>query len=336
MMWISGRDSIAWKIGKNILRMVVLLVLVSLGAFLLVSASPIDPLQTNIGQTALGSISQEQIERLREYWGVGIPPLKRFFSWARGALRGDMGISLLYRQPVVQVIRVRFYNSLWMLGISWVLSGVLGVLLGVAAGAKKDSVWDRGISAWILLTASMPAFWLALVLLMVFSVWLKLLPIGFSVPAGVEAGQVTWTDRMVHAILPAAALSITGCSNIAMHTRQKLVEVMESDYVLFARARGDSAWRIVWQHGMRNILIPVVTLQFASISEIFGGSVLVEQVFSYPGLGQAAVTAGLGGDVPLLMGITVITAVIVFAGNMAADMVYTFVDPRIRRGRKAG
>lgn len=325
----------AGRIGRSFLRMAVLLVLVSLGAFLLVSASPIDPLQTNIGQAALGSMSQEQIKRLQEYWGVGVPPLERFLSWAGGVIRGD-GMSLLYRQPVLQVIRVKFYNSLWLLGMSWVLSGVFGFLLGIAAGVKKDTVWDRGISVWILLTASMPAFWLALVLLMVFSVWLKLLPIGFSVPAGVEAARVTVKDRIVHAVLPAAALSITGCSSIAMHTREKLVEVMNSDYVLFARARGDSTWEILRRHGLRNILLPAITLQFASISEIFGGSVLVEQVFSYPGLGQAAVTAGLGGDVPLLLGITVITAVIVFGGNMAADLLYSLVDPRIRRGRRAG
>ena len=115
-----------------------------------------------------------------------------------------------------------------------------------------------------------------------------------------------------------------------------MIEIMESDYVLFARARGDSTWEILRRHGLRNILLPAIMLQFASISEIFGGSVLVEQVFSYPGLGQAAVTAGLGGDVPLLLGITVITAMIVFGGNMAADLLYSLVDPRIRRGRKTG
>ena len=141
-------------------------------------------------------------------------------------------------------------------------------------------------------------------------------------------------DRIVHAILPAVTLSITGISNIAMHTREKMIEVMESDYVLFARARGESTGSIVWRHGIRNIILPAMTLQFASVSEIFGGSVLVEQVFSYPGLGQAAVTAGLGGDVPLLLGITVISAAIVFAGNLTANLLYGVLDPRIRRGRK--
>ena len=111
---------------------------------------------------------------------------------------------------------------------------------------------------------------------------------------------------------------------------------MESDYVLFARARGESLWSIVRHHGLRNVLLPAVTLQFASISEIIGGSVLVEQVFSYPGLGQAAVSAGTGSDVPLLMGITLITAAIVFLGNFVANILYGVVDPRIRKGGRRG
>lgn len=316
-------------IAKKIIRMAVLLFLVSVLTFALVSASPLDPLATNVGQAALGSMSQEQIARLQEYWGVGVPPVERFFSWAKDFFRGDFGMSLLYRQPVMQVIGVKLKNSLWLMVTAWVLSGLVGFGLGILAGKKPGSAADRIISAYALVTASTPAFWLALVFLMVFAVWLGWLPIGLSVPIGVEASGVTMGDRIAHAVLPALTLSVTGISNIALHTREKMAEAMESDYVLFARARGESEGRIAIQHGIRNVLLPAMTLQFASISEIFGGSVLVEQVFSYPGLGQAAVSAGLGGDVPLLLGITVITAAIVFAGNLTADILYRAVDPRI-------
>ena len=323
-------------IAKKLIRMAVLLFLVSVLTFALVSASPLDPLATNVGQAALGSMSREQIARLQEYWGVGVPPMERFFSWAKDFFRGDFGMSLLYRQPVMQVIGIKLKNSLWLMVTAWSLSGLVGFALGILAGKKPGSAADRIISAYALVTASTPAFWLALVFLMVFAVWLGWLPIGLSVPIGVEASGVTIGDRIVHAVLPALTLSVTGISNIALHTREKMAEAMESDYVLFARARGESEGRIVIQHGIRNVLLPAMTLQFASISEIFGGSVLVEQVFSYPGLGQAAVSAGLGGDVPLLLGITVITAAIVFAGNLTADILYRAVDPRIsgegRRG----
>ena len=223
---------------------------------------------------------------------------------------------------------------MWLMCLAWLISGTVGFVLGILAGVKKDTWIDKLIKGYSLLIASTPAFWLALLLLMVFAVWLKVLPIGLSVPIGMEAAGVTIADRIQHAILPALTLSITGVSNIALHTREKMIEIMESDYVLFARARGESTWNIVKNHGLRNVVLPAITLQFGSISEIFGGSVLVEQIFSYPGLGQAAVAAGTGSDVPLLLGITVISAAIVFGGNMIANILYGIVDPRIRRGGK--
>ena len=322
----------AW-VGKQALRMVILLATVTAAVFFLLSVSPIDPLTTNVGQTALGSMSPEQVEKLREYWGVGVPPLTRFLSWAKDFLRGDMGVSLLYRRPVAEVIGERFFSSVWLMGSAWILSGVLGFLLGILAGRKRGGAADRLVTGYCLITASTPAFWVAMVLLMVFAVWLRWLPNGFAVPIGVAAADVTLGERIRHMILPALTLSLTGISNIAMHTREKLAEVMESDYVLYARARGESERCILLRHGLRNVALPALTLQFAAISEIFGGSVLVEQVFSYPGLGQAAVTAGLGSDVPLLMGITVITAALVFGGNTIANILYGLIDPRMRRRR---
>lgn len=322
-------------VGKNFIRMLLLLFAVSIVTFGLISASPIDPLQANVGQAALGAMSDEQIEKLESYWGVDKSPVERYINWAKDALRGDMGTSLLYRQPVGKVIAVKLANSLLLMGLAWVISGVLGFILGVLAGVFKGKLIDKLIKGYSLIVASTPGFWLALLLLLIFSVWLKLLPIGLSVPIGMEDSAVTFWDKIQHAILPAATLSITGLSNITLHTREKMIDIMESDYVLFARARGESLSVIVKRHGIRNVLLPAMTLQFASISEIIGGSVLVEQVFSYPGLGQAAVAAGTGSDVPLLLGITLITAAIVFAGNFAANLLYGVVDPRMRKGGKA-
>ena len=318
--------------GKKLLRMALLLLGVSLTAFLLMSASPLDPLRTNVGQAALGTMSPEQIAKLEDYWGVNTPPAERYLGWLSDFVRGDLGASLLYRQPVTRVVGQRLQNSLWLMAAAWVLSGVLGLALGVIAGACRGRLPDRLIRGYCLLISSTPAFWLALLLLMIFSVWLGVLPIGLSVPIGTDPAAVTLADRLRHAVLPALTLSITGVAGIALHTREKMCDVMDSDYVLFARARGESGAAIVLRHGLRNVALPALTLQFASISEIFGGSVLVEQVFSYPGLGQCAVTAGLGSDLPLLLGITVVSAAIVFGGNLAADLLYGVVDPKIRRG----
>lgn len=319
-------------IGKNLIRILLLTICISMVTFALMKASPIDPLQANVGQAALGTMSQEQREKLEEYWGVNTPPIRQYLSWAGDFVRGDMGISLLYRQPVTEVIAVKLSNSLFLMITAWIISGVLGFLLGVVSGMNQGKFVDKLIRGYCLVVSSTPAFWLALLLLMIFSVWLQLFPIGLSVPIGVEASGVTFLDRVYHAVLPALTLSITGVSNIALHTREKMIDVMQSDYVLFARMRGEKGWRLFRYYGFRNVLLPAVTLDFASISEIFGGSVLVEQVFSYPGLGQAAVAAGLGSDLPLLMAITIVSALIVFGGNLAANLLYGMIDPRIRRG----
>lgn len=323
-----------WSVymGKQCIRMMILIVAVSIVTFWLMKASPIDPLQANVGQAALGAMSREQVAKLEEYWGVHTPPVEQYLSWAKDFIKGDMGISLLYRQPVTEVIAVKLGNSLFLMIIAWVLSGIVGLTLGVVSGMNRGKWVDKGIKGYCLVISSTPAFWLALLLLMIFGVWLKILPIGLSVPIGVEASGVTFLDRVRHAVLPALTLSITGISNIALHTREKMIDIMESDYILFARTRGEAGWKLFKNHGFRNVLLPAVTLQFASISEIFGGSVLVEQVFSYPGLGQAAVAAGLGSDMPLLMAITIVSAMFVFGGNMIANLLYGVVDPRIRRG----
>ena len=246
-----------------------------------------------------------------------------------------MGTSLRFNAPVAEVIASRAINSLALMGAAWVISGVLGFAMGVVAGVYRGRLADRLIKGYCFVLASVPTFWLGLLVLMVFSVTLGWFPMGFSVPVGVAAADVTLADSLHHMVLPALTLSVIGVANIALHTREKTIDVLESDYVRFARARGMGTWQIVRRHGLRNLALPALTLQFASISEIFGGSVLVEQVFSYPGLGQAAVTAGLGGDAALLAGIAVVSAALVFAGNFVANVLYGVVDPRIRRGVKA-
>lgn len=316
---------------KKLIRMLLLLLGVSLLTFLLMWSSPLDPLQTNVGQTALGSMTQEQIAELEAYWGVDMLPAQRYLGWLSGVLHGDFGTSLLYRQPVLTVIGERLANSVGLMAAAWIFSGVLGLVLGMLAGAYRNRWPDRVIRGYCLLISSTPAFWLAILLLMIFAVELGWLPVGLAVPMGLQADSVTFIDRLRHGILPVLTLSMTGVANIALHTREKLIEVLSSDYILFAKARGESQTSILLRHGLRNVSLPAMTLQFVSISEIIGGSVLVEQVFSYPGLGQAAVTAGLGSDLPLLLGITVITAAIVFAGNLAADLLYGVIDPKIRR-----
>lgn len=311
-------------------RFALLMVAVSMVTVALVSASPIDPVQANTGQAALLSMSAEKREELAGRWGAGEPFAERYAAWASDALRGDLGESLRFNAPVVEVVGERLAGSALLLACAWLLSGAIGFALGVAAGAAQGSLFDRLVRGWCYLLSATPGFWLAMLALMVFSVWLGWFPVGFSVPIGASSASVTLLDRIHHAALPALVLSLTGVANVALHTREKTVDVMASEYMRFAEARGETRCRAVLRHGLRNLALPALTLQFTSVSEIVGGSVLVEQVFSYPGLGQAAVTAGLGGDAPLLVGIALATSAIVFAGNLAANLLYGAVDPRMR------
>lgn len=317
---------------RHIVRFALLMLAVGLVVFALVSMSPIDPVQANVGQSAYVNMSEAKRAQLASYWGGDVPFWERFANWAGALLQGDMGTSLRFNAPVSEVIAHRAANSLALMGIAWLLSGALGFALGVAAGARRGGALDRVVRSYCFLLASTPTFWLGLLILMVFAVQLGWFPIGFSVPIGVSAADVTLADAVHHLVLPALTLSVTGVANIALHTREKVVDVLESDYVRFARARGESELSVIVHHGLRNVALPAVTLQCAFISEIFGGSVLVEQVFSYPGLGQAAVTAGLGGDVALLAGIALVSAALVFGGNLLANILYGLLDPRMRVG----
>lgn len=319
-------------LARHIVRFALLMLAVGLVVFALVSMSPIDPVQANVGQAAYVNMSEAKRAQLASYWGGDVPFWERFANWAGALLQGDMGTSLRFNAPVSEVIAHRAANSLALMGIAWLLSGALGFALGVAAGARRGGALDRVVRSYCFLLASTPTFWLGLLILMVFAVQLGWFPIGFSMPIGVSAADVTLADAVHHLVLPALTLSVTGVANIALHTREKVVDVLESDYVRFARARGESELSVIVHHGLRNVALPAVTLQCAFISEIFGGSVLVEQVFSYPGLGQAAVTAGLGGDVALLAGIALVSAALVFGGNLLANILYGVLDPRMRIG----
>ena len=317
---------------NHLLKTLALLLAVSVIAFALVSASPVDPVQQYV--LGVGGVSPEQRLELEEYWGVNDPPVQRYLAWLGALLHGDFGQSLLYRRPVLEVIGERFANSLALMLCAWLFSGLIGFALGCVMGMSRDRLADRVIKKTCYILSSVPTFWLALVFLLIFAVWLGWFPLGFSTPIGMRNEDVTLAQRLHHLFLPALTLSLMSFSNIALHTRQKLVDVLESEYVLFARARGEV--HILRRHLPRNVALPAITLQFTSIGEVVGGSVLVEQVFSYPGLGQAAVAAGLGGDMPLLLGATVATAAMVFGGNLTADLLYGVVDPRIRRGAARG
>ncbi len=319
-----------FMIGK-IAKLMSLIIAVSIISFLLIKHSPIDPIQSYIGAD-MSRVGPEQREKLEEYWGLNEPLTTQFFSWAQSIFHGDFGTSLLYRSPVINVIADRFLASLALMGMAWIFSGLFGFVLGVVAGLKRGKMIDRIIKGYCFLLSSTPTFWVGLLLLIIFSVWLGWFPVGLSTPVGILTTEVSLLDRIHHLLLPAITLSIIGVANVALHTREKLIDVYNSEYIRFAKASGEKGFILFWRHGLRNISLPAITLQFTSFGELFGGAVLAEQVFSYPGLGQAIVQAGLGGDVPLFLGVVLFSVLFVFIGNTIADLLYQWVDPRLRKG----
>ncbi|WP_090856094.1 ABC transporter permease [Paraliobacillus sp. PM-2] len=315
---------------KKGIKLVSLLIVVSVFSYLLLSYSPIDPVQSYIGAD-MTRVGPEQRAAIAEYWGLNEPIVDRLASWGLSLLQGDFGTSAIYRAPVLHVIGERFLASLTLMGLAWILSGLVGFVIGIIAGIKQGTWVDKLLKGYCYLLASTPTFWLGLMMLMLFSVWLGWFPIGLASPAGILAEDVSISDKLNHLILPVLTLSIIGVSNIALHTRQKLIDTYNSDFIRYAVAKGIKGHALLFRHALRNISLPAISLHFASFGEIFGGAILAEQVFSYPGLGQAVVQAGLNGDVPLLLGIVLFSTIFVFFGNTLADVLYVVVDPRIRR-----
>ncbi len=313
--------------GYKLIRFVILILVVAIFSFILLDLSPIDPVNAYLRQAA---VSEAQRQILENYFGTNVPLTTKIWHWLLDLIQFDLGTSLVYRAPVIDIIWDKASASIVLMAISWLLSGILGFTIGVVAGKNKGTWIDKAVKVYCYAIQSAPSFWVGMLVLMVFAVYLGWFPIGFGVPIGVKSTDATFMEWASRLVLPTLTLSLVGLAPIAMYTRNELIQVLSSDYVLFAKSRGEKGWDLVKNHGLRNILLPAVTLQFLSFSELFGGAVLVEQVFSYPGIGQTAVAAGLHSDVPLFLGIVVFSAIFVFVGNLLADISYYLIDPRIK------
>lgn len=316
-----------WRIVIRIIRMLALFLGLVLLTFSLAHFSPIDPIQAYLG--ADSHASPEQIEALKAQWGLDKPFYQQFFKWIFSLLKGDFGNSRLYHRPVIDVVGEAFINSFVLMMVSWLFSGVLGYVLGVLAAFHRGKLLDRIIRWYSYILVSVPANMMGLFLLVVLGVLLKLFPIGLSAPVGILSKEVTFAQKLHHFILPCLTLSLLGVAYAAMHTRRQVIAVLGSEYILFAKARGFTKWELFTKHTFKNSVIPVLIVQFAGFSELFGGSALAENVFAYHGLGSVMTQAGLKGDLPLLLGAIIISSLFVFFGNMLADLLSEKADPRI-------
>ena len=302
-----------------------------MGALVIVFASALTFFFVNLAPGGPGSVMRfdvdaEQREALIKQMGLDRPVAERYALWVTGAVRGDLGTSLLTDEPVAQRIGERLPNTLTLAGAALTLSIALGIPIGLIQALRRGSPLDHILSLMSAIGLSVPVFWLGIVLILIFAVELKVLP-----SAGVTAiASDTPFDRLRHLVLPAAVLATTVLPTVVRFMRSAAIEILHEDYIRTAASKGLAPRVVLLRHVLRNALIPVVSAIGALVPRLLGGTVVTEAVFSWPGLGRLALEAAQGRDYPLITGLTVVVAAIAVTTSLLVDLAYTRIDPRIR------
>lgn len=317
-------------IRRRLIGSVPVLLLVVVGTFLLLEAAPGDAVDAYVAR--IGG-DAGMIESLRRGWGLDQPVLARLLAYVLALLQFDLGQSVAFSRPNLDVILERLPSTLLLMGSATAFSFALGSALGIVAGSRPGSLRDRFLSIGSLALYAVPGFWFGLVLLMVFSIQLRWLPIGgLETIASCKTGLDRAADIGRHLVLPVAALGFIYLALYLRMMRAGMAEVWRQDFVLAAQARGIGRLRVVIAHVARNALLPLVTMLGLQSAAMLGGSVVIESVFSIPGLGRLAQEAVAERDTPLLIGIILVSAVTVIIVNLLVDITYALLDPRVGAG----
>jgi peptide/nickel transport system permease protein len=316
-----GRPLVVYIL-RRLLALAALLVFISFAVFSLLYVTPGSAVDILLGTEPR---SQETVRALNEQYHLDEPFLTQYWLWAKDAAHLQFGDSIQTTLPVTDEIRSRLPVSIFLGVYAFILTIVLGVALGILAALKKQRALDRGIVGGSVIGLSTPAFVSGVFLLYLFAVEL-----GWFPTFGQGEG---FFDQIWHLTLPAIALALVACAYIVKHTRAALMNVLDQDYVTFARARGLSDRRVLVLYALRNALIPIVTLSGPLLAFLITGAVLVEVTFSLPGIGQLLVQSATTKDLPMLQGITLVAAIFILVANLLVDLLYMAADPRIRLGR---
>ena len=313
---------------ERLLHAVPLVIGVVVVNFLLISLAPGDPITALIGEFPA---PPEYVERVRAQYGLDQPVPERLVRYLANVVQGDLGFSFANRQPVLGLVLERLGRTLVLMLSTVVLATAVGVVLGVWAARRPNSAVDGGATGFALAGYSIPEFWLGQILILVFAVWLGWLPAGGFRSIRVDhVGMAAVWDQMRHMILPMLALSFRYMAITTRLTRASLLEVMNADYILAARARGLSERRVLWEHGLRAAALPIITVIGYNFSFIVAGSALVETVFGWPGVGRLMYDSIFTRDYPVLLGILLLVSITVILVNLLTDLAYALADPRVR------
>jgi len=298
--------------------------------FMLFRVLPGDPVRAVIGRNV--RISAETQQALREQFGLDKPVFPdQFFDTLGQWAQGNLGVSWSLRRPVSEVLMSKLWNTLLLIGLGQVLAIIFGVTLGLLAGWKRKTAIDMGALTFSLVAWAIPTFWLGIILLAAGSAWFGLPTAGIVSPANTGKPLITiLPDLARHLFLPTLTLTILYLGEYMLIMRSSILDVLSEDYILTSKAKGLSDWQVLWRHALKNAMLPIVTLIALNLGFTVSGAIYIETVFSYDGLGKLFQTALVKQDYPLLQGAFLLLAVSVIIANMAADVLYAVLDPRVK------
>ncbi len=316
-------------ITRRLLQTMIVIVILSYVFYYLMSLMPGDPVDLMISSNP--RIRPEDVARLKTLYGLDQPAYMRYFHWIKTISGGDFGYSRTYRVPVMELMGYRLWNSFLLSFTSLFLSIAIAVPIGIACALRPGSKFDYVVNFFSFAGISVPSFWLGIVLMILFAVKWPLLPAGGTVTVGMENGDFTamLLDRMKYLILPVASLTIQQVGRFSRFTRSAMLESMRNDYIRTAKAKGLSRQTVIWKHGFRNALIPLITVIALSFSSLFSGALLTETIFAYQGVGKLVYDSIVANDYNVAMMSLLISVSMVLIMNLVADILYGVADPRI-------
>ncbi len=332
----------AGRLLERLIQLPIVLLGVSVIVFLMITLTPGDPVEIMLADQRA---SVEQAESLRHDLGLDRPLLVRFFLFLGNALTGDFGVSFFHRRPVFDVIAERLPATIELTGAALFVAVLVAVPLGVAAAVNRDTWIDRALSAISLFGVSLPGFWFGILLILLFALQFGLFPVGGRIPFSAEVARVTgfllvdavlagrvdalW-QAIRHLTLPAITLGLPTAALLARVIRSAMAEVLGTDYILFAEAKGLPRRRVLFVHALKNALIPAVTVLAIETGSLLGGNMIVETVFGWPGLGRLVVESIFARNYPLVQAAVLLYAVTYVALNFIADLLYGALNPKVR------
>ncbi len=316
---------------KRLLLSVPLILGIITATFFMSHLAPGDPMDMYLEPRRQSQMDPQVIELLRIKYGLDQPIHVQYVTWIKNFAKGDLGESFRYRRPVKDLLVEALPYTLQLTFLAIILDALVGISLGIISAVKQYTKLDKAVTVGSLVIYAMPSFWLALMLIMVFSVNLGWFPT--SQTRSMNYDELTamgkLLDRMWHLALPVSIMGLAGAAGTARYMRSRLLEVLNEDYIMAARARGFRESTVIVKHALRNALIPIVTIYGMSLPFLLGGAAIIETIFAWPGLGLMTVSAGGGRDYPIIMATVTIAAILTVLGNLLADITYAAVDPRV-------